>query len=1696
MKLFLKNITLRILVILFASGIFFSSASAQFLGNEWINYNQQYYKFPITRAAIYRIDSTTLANSGIPVNMIDARNIQLFYHGVEVPLFVRGEGDGIFNAGDFIEFFGEGNDGWIDSALYEFGTSDMLNPALSLFNDTSFYYLTWNGSVNNLRYINETDTAFAGYTPSLYYMYKARQSGGNAYYEGEYFYNELYTPEYTAGEGYCTIFNNGGSYNPGWNIAALNGFHNTIYTGPVNSILKIHVATANNGNQLGPDHHHQVLIAGNPSPEMDTILDAYKFYQRSFSVNSASLQASSEPFRVNFLTDQAANTRNAFGYFELTMPQTYNLGFRAEQVMNIPDDITFSKSRLDITNFNTLSSNVWIYDLTNRRRILTANNGGTIRALVPNDGNSSPKKTYISSEAAIVNITSLKPVSTDITHYARFRDLETAEGNKEYIIITHKKLWNTASLYENYRSYKYSTALVDIDELYDQFGFGIGKHPIAIRNYLKMTNASWTTKPEHVFIIGKGFRHTVSRFSVINYTYSLIPSIGISPTDNMYVYNITGDGSMYCAIGRLAATADSTVINYYNKVLSYEANQSLTPRPEWQKNVLHFSSDPMFVSSINGYKDIIEDSLFGGNVHTFVKNGTPNFLQSTSDSIRSLFNTGTSLVTVFGHSSGQGFDLVIDDPEQMQNTGKYPWYVVNGCLSGDIFGTAPLISERFVLTPERGAIGFISSTHTGIAGWLTQITNSLYQNIGVDDYYKTMGVAHKNAMSDWTIGLPSWSGPKINALTFQVHGDPALKFNSDSLPDIHLEASNVSFIPNVVTMEMDSFEMQLIVTNLGRTITHPYSITINRNFPEPGVPDALITLSRPSLYYKDTIRIFFPVSYAHSFGNNQFHIEADLPSFIPETNGNELSNNILDVNLNIISSDIVPVYPHKYAVIPRSRTFLKASTGDPFAPAKNYKFEIDTTDLFNSPFYKDTIIYEGGGIVKWHPGALLDSLVYDSAVYFWRVGVDSANTGNYYRFKESTFQYIPGKYGWGQDHFFQFKDDSYTYIDYNRPDRRFDFSPIQKELKIITHPVAPPGDPDNYTTQFLIDGAIQDYGSCYSGTNWIWVFVIDPVTLQPWENNWNNLNPDHVFGSITCRTNRAEKYFLFHTNNAASMDSLADMLLNDVPNDYFIGAYTFSFTPPNFGGWQPGIINALTTLGADSLATLKAMNHVGPYIFFTRKGDLSSTQEVVGTGSASIQLVTDLDNDWNYGTIYSETVGPASQWKSFHWNQHSIDANPSYDEKWVRIIGVRPDGTEDILINQVPSTTTDIYNLDQMPGFDATVHPYLKLFMFTRDDTALTPAQIDHWHVMYEGLPEVALNPNIHFEYNNDSTYQGENISFSVAVENIGDYPMDSLQMRYYVIDQGNAVHNYYHIKQPLPVGDHLIDTLIFNNGNYPGFSTFYVEANPFTNLHQPEQFHFNNIGSVNMFVDGDKLNPLLDVTFDGRHILDGDIVSAKPFINIQLKDENQLRLLDDTADFELYILNPGQSNPTKINFTNPIINFIPASSSGNYAKIEIKPDFTALDGKYQLLVRARDRSGNQSGYGDSGIYDYKIRFEVINHSTITNIFNYPNPFSTSTQWVFTLTGSEIPTEFTIRIMTISGVVVREITLNELGPIHIGNNVTSFKWNGTDEFGDKLATGVYIYQVITKVNGETIDHRSTSADKYFKNNFGKLYILR
>jgi FlgD Ig-like domain len=230
-------------------------------------------------------------------------------------------------------------------------------------------------------------------------------------------------------------------------------------------------------------------------------------------------------------------------------------------------------------------------------------------------------------------------------------------------------------------------------------------------------------------------------------------------------------------------------------------------------------------------------------------------------------------------------------------------------------------------------------------------------------------------------------------------------------------------------------------------------------------------------------------------------------------------------------------------------------------------------------------------------------------------------------------------------------------------------------------------------------------------------------------------------------------------------------------------------------------------------------------------------------------------------------------------------------------------------------------------------------------------------------------------------------------------------------------------------------------------------------------------------------------------HILNRDLVSSKPDIIIKLKDETRWMILDDTSLLTLQVRFPNGSL-RRIYFNGDTARFIPAGQApnpDNTAMINFKPYFP-VDGEYEMIVTGKDKSNNNAGN-----IQYRVLFEVINKPMISNMLNYPNPFTTSTAFVFTVTGSEVPQNIKIEIMTVTGKIVREITKDELGPLHIGRNITDFKWDGTDQYGQKLANGIYLYRVVTNLNGKSLDKYKgpdDNTDKYFNKGYGKMYLMR
>ena len=136
------------------------------LNNSWIDYSKTYYKFKLAKDTFCRIFQPSLpaALANAPV-----QQFQLFRNGKEVRLFTS-VASGPMGASDYLEFWGEMNDGKPDKPLYK-NPDYQLSEKYSLESDTAVYYLTLNPSGPTLRYVQSPNpVATNTLPPDNYFM--------------------------------------------------------------------------------------------------------------------------------------------------------------------------------------------------------------------------------------------------------------------------------------------------------------------------------------------------------------------------------------------------------------------------------------------------------------------------------------------------------------------------------------------------------------------------------------------------------------------------------------------------------------------------------------------------------------------------------------------------------------------------------------------------------------------------------------------------------------------------------------------------------------------------------------------------------------------------------------------------------------------------------------------------------------------------------------------------------------------------------------------------------------------------------------------------------------------------------------------------------------------------------------------------------------------------------------------------------------------------------------------------------------------------------------------------------------------------------------------------------------------------------------------------------------------------------------
>jgi len=1661
--------------------------------NEWIDYSKTYYKFKAGKTGLYRITQAELSSLGI--GSTPAEHFQLWRNGREVPLYTS-VSTGPLGAGDYIEFWGMRNDGKPDSMLYR-DPNYILSDKYNFQTDTAAFFLTVNPTGGNLR-IQNTANNVAGNVlpPEPYFMYtegnyfKDYINPGYFIDAGEY----VHSSSYDRGEGWA-----------GWNIYWQQTYskNHTLYlygSGPA-ATFRINLT----GNAI---NQRRFRVNINADSIFGQQLDYLNFAK--YEVPNIPLTVLTNGVNSVQITNLStgAYDRMAVAQYELVYPRIFDFAGTSNFEFELPANA--AGNYLEISNFNYGSSAPVLYDITNNKRYIgDISNPSLVKfALEPSAVNR--KLILISLDAANIS-------SAGSFQLRNFVDYSLAVSQGDYLIISNPVLYNGpggATPVDDYRAYRSSVAgggftakVYDINELVDQFAFGIKKHPLSIKNFLRWARANFSMQPKFVFLVGHAVVYDQYRYYESNpdaERLNLVPTYGNPASDVLLSADIRQQVPI-TPIGRLSVIVPDEVSIYLTKVQEYEAAQAvsspLIQDKAWMKNVVHVigGSEPILVGQLSNYMEkyrkIIVDTLFGANVTTFKKSSVETVQQLSDQRLKDLLQEGVTQITYFGHSSSTVLDFNLDNPEQYNNPGKYPFFIAMGCLAGNFFNFNPArfyeketLSEAWLLTANRGAIAFMASSHFGIPHYLDIYNTKTYTAESRSHYGKSYGEILKEAIIqtfNQTSVLDFYARMHTEQNTF--HGDPALKPNSHQKPDYVVEDPMVKVSPSFISVAENSFNVDARFINMGKAINTDISIEVKRQYPDGSVA-IVFKDTIPGIRYVDSLFITLPINPTTDKGLNKITVTVDADFAVDELY--EINNSITK-DVFIFEDDARPVYPVNYAIINKQNIKLYASTANPFSPSKQYRMEMDTTEFFNSAFKRTVNITAPGGLLEFNPGVTFT----DSTVYYWRVSpLDSA--GNASKWNHASFVYLPNSdLGFNQSHFYQHTKSSSERVTLDSADRLWKFHDVLNNLFIRTgiYPTSSPAQAD-YTITVNGDNFIGP-GCNY---NELIINVFDPVTFRPWRNvTGTDYNSSYAF----CGTRREYNFHYFLTNT--DWRHRAQVFLDTIVPDGSYIAIRSNTAPYHTwntyaAAWQadtaiygPG--NSLYhTLLNQGFADLDMYDTTRCFIFVYKKNSQGQfTPQYVFSDNIYDRLLYSVDcpTPDSLGYISSPVFGPARQWKQLKWRGNTVDQSAG-DSPTVDVIGINNLGAETVLYSSL-----DLSQQDQdISGVDALLYPYVKLRMRNLDSVNLTAYQLRYWRLTYVPVPEGTVAPNILIQMK-DTLEAGEPLDFKLAFKNISEVNFDSLKVKIIITDRNN-VQNIIPLSRfkPLVSGDTLQVRALINTATLAGLNTLYVDVNPDND--QPEQFHFNNFMYKTFYVKADKVNPILDVTFDGVHILNRDIVSSKPHIVIKLKDESKWLVLNDTAGTGVKVRYPNGVIRPYFFVANDTLKFTSAGtapSTDNTATIDFNPYFLQ-DGDYELIVTGKDRSGNTAGS-----LEYKVGFQVINKPMISNMLNYPNPFTTSTAFVFTITGSEVPQNIKIQILTITGKIVREITKDELGPLHIGRNITEFKWDGTDQYGQKLANGIYLYRVVTNLNGKSLDKykaEDDNTDKYFNKGYGKMYLMR
>ena len=635
-------------------------------------------RLPVTQPGIHTV---AYADLGL-TQPLAVDQLHLYNRGLEIAMtVVDGDDDGFFEAGDYIEFYGQPV---VDG-----------DPEFK-YTETNIYWLDTDGTAParvTAWQAAPTGTAESAYRATLHFeknwtWWQAMPNGAG---KDHWFWGE----RLSAGDSRTFTI-------------PLNGIRIN-----ASAIIRVALHGRTENPTVNPDHRTRIILNG--AFIGDVLWDGATDVVQEFIFDPRLLLEGDNNI---VLTQGGLSGVSSDSAYVNWIEFEYDRTFVAENerlVFSFQGDgpVNFTVSNL------TPDSTVQIHDITDparvRRVVMQADGGGVVS--FSDYFPAGETRRYL-----VVGETARMPLTSGITFQDQLPALRTQGRGADYVIITHEDLLGDEidRLAQHRRDDGFQVEVVTTREIYDTFSAGLFT-PVAIKDFLRHAYANWNPAPQYVVLVGdasldyKDYYGTEQDFkSQFVPTYAAeAADFGETPSDNWFV-TVGSDDLPVMYIGRIPAKSSDDIRLVVDKIVAYETGTPAT----WQTRFLMTSgdhetrfaeqSDAWIADYImpSGYRPLrVSLSDYGPSEKVLAKGDFRGFINGE----------GVVMASYFGHGGVNGWIAstafeVLNSAEAINtltNDRALPFFVAFNCLNG-LFAQ-PSEGRSFPLPDSSGVSQFFDT---------------------------------------------------------------------------------------------------------------------------------------------------------------------------------------------------------------------------------------------------------------------------------------------------------------------------------------------------------------------------------------------------------------------------------------------------------------------------------------------------------------------------------------------------------------------------------------------------------------------------------------------------------------------------------------------------------------------------------------------------------------------------------------------------------------------------------------------------------------------------------------------------------------------------------------------------------------------------------------------------------------------------